>query len=123
MNGLITRVVNSNATTGAGTLIEMRDDNGNIHKFMHLQYHSIKVQREEIVSIGTVIGLVGNTGGSTGAHLHYEIRTPNNLVIDPLVYNADLKEKARLKRGSFEDYRKEWEVYKNSAIGSNLSTK
>ena len=34
---------------------------------------------------GDVVGAVGNTGRSTGAHLHYEVRV-GNVPVDPMVY-------------------------------------
>ena len=42
------------------------------------------------VSKGDIIGYVGSTGYSTGAHLHFEIRE-NGVQIDPLTfdYNYD----------------------------------
>ncbi len=48
--------------------------------FAHLS--SIPVKVGDRVKAKTVIGLSGNTGNSTGPHLHYEVRK-NNQQIDP----------------------------------------
>lgn len=39
----------------------------------------------DIITAGTVIGIQGNTGGSTGEHLHFEIRI-NGEAVNPLPY-------------------------------------
>ena len=44
-------------------------------RYLHL--HSIGVRTGEKVDARSVIGTVGNTGISTGSHLHYEIRVFN----------------------------------------------
>lgn len=48
--------------------------------YAHLS--SIPVSVGDQIAAGTVIGLSGNTGHSTGPHLHYEIRQ-NSVAIDP----------------------------------------
>jgi len=54
-------------------------------KYLHLSYISVKEGQE--VTMGDVIGAIGNTGIGTGAHLHFEIRSnPNYNSIDPLSF-------------------------------------
>ena len=45
----------------------------------------IAVKYDETIKKGQVIGYEGNTGFSTGAHLHYEIRV-NGISVNPLGY-------------------------------------
>lgn len=43
------------------------------YAFMHLQTGSIPVRQGQRVRTGQLLGRVGNTGASSGAHLHFEI--------------------------------------------------
>jgi len=38
------------------------------------------------VEAGYIIGLSGNTGNSSGAHCHLQLRDPDGVVIDPTPY-------------------------------------
>ena len=41
--------------------------------YAHMQNDSLSVNSGEVIPAGTPLGLVGSTGNSTGAHLHFEI--------------------------------------------------
>lgn len=60
-------------TQSYGNLVVVTDANGCRHYYAHLK--SISVSKGQSVSVGTKIGVMGNTGNSFGAHLHYEVRT------------------------------------------------
>lgn len=60
-------------TQSYGNLVVVTDYNNCRHYYAHLQ--SIAVSKGQAVSVGTQIGVMGNTGNSFGAHLHYEVRT------------------------------------------------
>ncbi len=60
-------------TQSYGNLVVVTDASGCRHYYAHLK--SIAVSKGQSVSDGTIIGIMGNTGNSFGAHLHYEVRT------------------------------------------------
>jgi len=68
---------------GLGYYIIVTHSNGYETVFAHLSKRLVK--RGEKIDRGQVIGLVGNTGRSTGSHLHYEIRRYGK-AINPIKY-------------------------------------
>ena len=60
-------------TQSYGNLVVVTDSNNCRHYYAHLK--SIAVSNGQYVFVGTKIGVMGNTGNSFGAHLHYEVRT------------------------------------------------
>ncbi|MGF1854527.1 M23 family metallopeptidase [Vibrio satsumensis] len=57
---------------GFGNFITMRHSFGFMSSYAHLQ--KFKVRSGQFVSKGDVIASCGNSGNSTGPHLHYEVR-------------------------------------------------
>ncbi len=66
---------------GWGQYVTVGDDNGLIHIFCHLVNGSVLVKKGQRVDRLTKLGIMGNSGNSTGTHLHYQINkdgTPIN---------------------------------------------
>lgn len=64
-----------------GNLIILDHGSGYITRYAHLQ--SIQVEKGDRVKRGDIIGKVGNSGKSTGSHLHYEVRL-NDKPVNPI---------------------------------------
>lgn len=65
-------VIKSGWQRGYGNTVEI--DHGYGYKTVYAHMHKTKVRKGNKVSRGDEIGEVGNTGKSTGPHLHYEVR-------------------------------------------------
>jgi murein DD-endopeptidase MepM/ murein hydrolase activator NlpD len=68
---------------GFGKMILIESSHGWASLYAHLD--RIKVTEGQKVAQGEVIGTMGNTGRTTGTHLHFEIRR-NKLPVDPMLY-------------------------------------
>ena len=60
-------------------------DHGYGYKTLYAHLYKILVRKGQKVRRSDIIALVGNTGKSTGPHLHYEVRL-NNKPVDPRNY-------------------------------------
>ncbi len=69
--------------TGYGNVLEIDHGGGIMTKYAHCSRIVVRVGQR--VKRGQVIANVGNTGLSTGPHLHYEIHVQGK-VVDPLTY-------------------------------------
>lgn len=62
----------TNPTWQWGNYVCIRTDDGQYHYYCHLASRS--VTKGQTVTAGTKLGVMGNTGYSFGAHLHFEVR-------------------------------------------------
>lgn len=69
-NGTVETVFDMNKTCGNGIII--KHPSGYTTQYCHLS--QVSVSRGESVSAGCLIGYTGNTGLSTGPHLHYAVK-------------------------------------------------
>jgi murein DD-endopeptidase MepM/ murein hydrolase activator NlpD len=76
-------IVKAGRHGGYGKLVEVRHENGVTTRYAHLSM--IAVRAGQKVKRGDMIGKLGNTGRSTGPHLHYETRVGGR-AIDPLKF-------------------------------------
>ena len=70
---------------GYGNYVVIDHGGGVTTLYAHMSV--VKVSEGQMVSQGTVLGITGSTGASTGPHLHYEVRI-NGVYQNPLNYLA-----------------------------------
>ncbi|MCC2098535.1 MAG: M23 family metallopeptidase [Hyphomicrobiales bacterium] len=76
-------VIKAKRESGYGNRIEIQHGNGYVSTYSHMVGFARGMSAGVRVKQGQVIGYVGSTGLSTGAHLHYEVIVNGNYV-DPL---------------------------------------
>ncbi|WP_293444720.1 M23 family metallopeptidase [Planktotalea sp.] len=76
-------VIHADWLSGYGKLVKIQHQFGIETRYAHLSKFRVKVGQR--VSRGQRIGDMGNTGRSTGTHLHYEVRVGGKAV-NPMIY-------------------------------------
>jgi murein DD-endopeptidase MepM/ murein hydrolase activator NlpD len=87
-----------------GNYIRIRHANGYQTAYAHMSRFAQGVREGVKVRQGQVIGFVGNTGFSTGPHLHYEVLV-NNRFVDPL--SIQMPQERKLAGRQLNDFQKE----------------
>lgn len=85
---------------GYGNCLEITHGNGMMTRYAHMSAYRAVVGQK--VAAGQVIGLIGNSGRSTGPHLHFEVRI-NDRAVNPRTFleaAPHVLEEARAHRGS-----------------------
>ncbi|MFV0573273.1 MAG: CARDB domain-containing protein [Xanthomarina gelatinilytica] len=75
-DGIVTFIDNSNSTTGYGNFVRITHANEHVTLYAHL--FEIFVEEGDEISQGCAIGFEGNTGASSGDHIHFEYEAPNS---------------------------------------------
>lgn len=75
----------NNLTWEWGNYVRVDDKDGNRYHFCHLDRRFVVAGQK--VTVGTQLGIMGNTGYSFGRHTHFEIRKSDNRTrIDPAAF-------------------------------------
>ena len=75
------QVIFSGYHSGYGRVLGIRHGGGVTTLYAHCW--AVKVSVGDVVTSGTILGYVGDTGRATGAHLHFEVRVGGRSV-DPI---------------------------------------
>jgi murein DD-endopeptidase MepM/ murein hydrolase activator NlpD len=78
-NGTVTQVYSNDA---GGKQLIIKLDSGYTAGFAHLSEYSVKAGDK--VKAGQIVAKSGNTGNTTGAHLHFTIKDKSGNFIDPV---------------------------------------
>lgn len=82
--GVIVKVEYKSTGYGYNVTVEHEID-GETWQSRYSHMNQISVSEGQVVDQGTVLGAIGNTGRSTGAHLHFELKY-NGGFVDPMRY-------------------------------------
>ena len=77
------QIVNVGYDSNYGNFVIIKHNHGIYTRYAHLSTYRVK--KGQLVEQGYIIGYVGNTGISTGPHLHYEVHIGSD-VVDPAKY-------------------------------------
>lgn len=106
-----------------GNYVKLKHDNGMYTLYAHMKYGSVKVKKGDKVSKGQVLGYMGNTGYSFGAHVHFEVRNEKDKYIDPTKYvDADLPKEETTTSSSALAHKVGEKVTINGVYASSTST-
>ena len=76
-DGEVTRVINKGEKGGTACSVRIKHEGGCYTFYTHLKNESIVVKKGDKVKKGQKLGIIGNTGNTTGVHLHFQIDEGN----------------------------------------------
>lgn len=81
-SGVVIRTENNQSGRGtnpAGNFVRMLHDDGTMGVYLHLKQGSVQVREGQRIRAGELLALSGNTGNSTGPHLHFVVQKNTGL--------------------------------------------
>uniref|UniRef100_A0A7C2BBI0 DUF4124 domain-containing protein n=1 Tax=Pseudomonas graminis TaxID=158627 RepID=A0A7C2BBI0_9PSED len=87
--GTVIKTENAQSGRGAnpsGNFVRILHDDGTMGVYLHLQQGSVSVKEGQHVAVGAPLGRSGNTGNSTGPHLHFVVQRNVGLALESIPY-------------------------------------
>ncbi|MEX3774803.1 peptidoglycan DD-metalloendopeptidase family protein [Pseudomonas sp. MYb118] len=87
--GVVVKTENAQNGRGndpAGNFVRVLHDDGTMGVYLHLKQGSVSVREGQRVSVGSPLALSGNTGNSSGPHLHFVVQRNTGLGLVSIPY-------------------------------------
>ncbi|MVW73926.1 peptidoglycan DD-metalloendopeptidase family protein [Pseudomonas xionganensis] len=88
--GMVVKTENNQSGRGnnpAGNFVRILHDDGTMGVYLHLMQGSVKVREGQRVATGTLLARSGNTGNSTGPHLHFVVQRNVGLAVESIPFD------------------------------------
>lgn len=88
--GVVVKIENQQTGRGtnpSGNFVRILHNDGTMGVYLHLSKGSVKVAEGTHVEVGTLLALSGNTGNSTGPHLHFVIQRNVGLAVESIPFD------------------------------------
>src|SRR3546814_3226342 len=88
--GIVVKIENEQSGRGnnpAGNFVRIMHDDGTMGVYLHLMKGSVAVREGQRVESVTRIARSGNTGNSTGPHLHFVVQRNVGLAIESIPFD------------------------------------
>jgi murein DD-endopeptidase MepM/ murein hydrolase activator NlpD len=106
-----------NPLMAVGNFVMIRHANGEVSVYCHLKYESTRVKAGQKVKRGQVIGLCGNSGNSSEAHLHYQIQ--ETTLFEPENSMKVFFEKITVRRDGKAEVKTEYSPVQGDGVSQN----
>ncbi|WP_342243274.1 peptidoglycan DD-metalloendopeptidase family protein [Pseudomonas sp. OTU5201] len=88
--GMVIKIENDQSGRGnnpSGNFVRILHDDGTMGVYLHLMRGSVQVREGQQVAVGERIARSGNTGNSTGPHLHFVIQRNRGLALESIPFD------------------------------------
>ncbi|MCY1527628.1 Peptidase family M23 [compost metagenome] len=88
--GVVVKIENDQSGRGnnpSGNFVRLLHDDGTMGVYLHLMRGSVQVREGQQVALGERIARSGNTGNSTGPHLHFVIQRNMGLALESIPFD------------------------------------
>lgn len=89
-SGMVVKIENSQTGRGnnpSGNFIRILHDDGTMGVYLHLKLGSVSVREGQRVERGSYMAQSGNTGNSTGPHLHFVVQRNVGLAVESIPFD------------------------------------